>query len=445
MTPPPNAVATRQVNGPPCHQPPALAGGGSQANLSPADVEIKVRQMPLSEPIHYIDLLDIIDSMMAYRLTPATTRQRWNGRKAFVMNGEVVIDHLLKMEYAIGRTHAITIAHALVRSGSLIPTFRVQSSLMSFVALSTSTYVHRGLTCIPTHGLNMIIPYPYAARSMLTVLCDISSAFAQLCQNVLSEEGHFVNYENIRGSEPWRRLLIVLAELSECSDDDFNAVSDSVKHACFFNLYNVLIFHAKLVFGHPTDLVKRGKFFNDAAYVIAGKRITSVDLEHDVLRRRMSDDDDRVRWRVDVKDARMHFILNCGAQSCPPLTPIPVCLNADADRVIETVVSEATTTFIDHNVAVDLPSRRVTLSRLWKWFRKDFTPMSMPMTDKDDDLLIWIAQNASKYMSVQLTQLMKSDYRIKFDVYNWADNGNVNAKPDIRFMSIYDISFSRTA
>lgn len=431
MTPPP--ISSWMHGRTPLHEPPPfLPTASSTVSL---DSDIVERTIPLLDSPTFTDTLDILDTMMsATHPHPHTSHKHWNDSKAVVISAKHVMQHLKHTAFAIDDEHAISIAQALIRVNGLIPTFKVQSSGKTFISTPSATYVHRGLTCLSAYGLNTIVAYPGPPRPMLDVLLDLNSVFQQICFFSVSIGGQYVDYTTIRGSVGWRRALSLLAELAQCDDSHFDRVDDSTKKACFFNLYNLLIIHAKLVFGHPSDLLKRGKFFNDAAYLIAGKRITSVELEHEVLRRRMRTDDDRISWRLQKLEPRMHFILNCGAQSCPPLQPVGV-------DDVEMVLDHAAKDFIDTEVKVDLIKNRVTLSRLWKWFRKDFTPMS----DKNDDLLTWIINRAGKAMQARLNILMEKDYKLDFDVYNWADNGDVNAKPDTRFMAIYDLSFARTA
>lgn len=386
--------------------------------------------------LSYIDALDVADAMMtpddAHKLP--VKRVKWNDIKAWAVNGDAVVEWLLNNSFASSRAGATDIARPLVRLGALIPTFKVESSATAFTASPGHEYVHRGLSCISERGLNAAAVYPGKARDAITVLKDLNQAFAKVIHRAVSIDGHFVDYSVIRGSAAWREVLVLLTELAICTDDDIAIMDDDFKKASLFNLYNVLIFHAKLVFGHPTDLVKRSKFFGDAAYVVSRKHITSVELEHDILRRKLDDNDPRAPWKLSTKDPRMHFILNCGAQSCPPLVAIK-------EDMTEEILQQATTRFIENNCDVDIDGKRVILSRLWKWFRSDFTPGS----SNDADLLQWIANRASKGKNAELAELMKLDYKVKFDVYNWADNGNDNAKPDVRFMFIYDRSFEKNA
>lgn len=436
MTPPPNPRHHHHL----CYRPESPWDAGLEyLPVSPDFLHLSFSSRPPSlsgRELSYTDALDVADAMM----TPDATHKlplrkvKWNDIRAWAISGDDVVQWLLSNGFASSRSGAADIARHLVRLGALIPTFKVESSATAFKSSPGHEYVHRGLSCMAERGLNAAAVYPGKARDALVVLKELNQAFAKVIHRAVFIDGHFVDYAVIRGSAAWREVLVLLTELAVCTDDDIAIVDDDVKKASLFNLYNVLIFHAKLVFGHPTDLVKRSKFFNDAAYVVARKRITSVELEHDILRRKLDDADPRAPWKLSRKDPRMHFILNCGAQSCPPLV-------AMKEDMTEEILQQATTKFIEKNCDVDTDSKRVTLSRLWKWFRSDFTPES----SNDADLLQWIANRASKDKSAKLAELMKLDYKVKFDVYNWADNGDDNAKPDVRFMFIYDRSFEKNA
>ncbi|CDF32113.1 unnamed protein product [Chondrus crispus] len=406
-----------------CHEPESLH---FSFNSRPEDMTVETS---------FVDVVDALDGMMAP--VPArlpTSKTKWNGVKAYSSTGFQIVTWLLNAGFASSRSAAAELARQLVRAGGLIPTFRVESANQAFNGSQLSNYVHRGLSCHIDRGLNSTLIYPGKPRHTIDVLTDLNKSFARVFHVAVSTDGHFVDYAAIRGSAGWRETLVLLAELAISDDTEVASSDPDVRKAAFYNLYNVLIFHAKLVFGHPMDLVKRGKFFNDASYVIAGKKITSVELEHQVLRLRINPNDPRAGWLLAEKDPRMHFILNCGAWSCPPLIAL------DANRT-EEMLQEATERFLEKYCVIDLQNRKVTLSRLFKWFRNDFTPGS----DSDADLIKWISQRASKTKMNELTELLVSDYKVKFAVYNWADNGDGSAKPDIRFMTIYDLSFAKTA
>lgn len=186
----------------------------------------------------------------------------------------------------------------------------------------------------------------------------------------------------------------------------------------------------------PSDIIQRGPFFDNCAYNICGTRLSSTELEQGLLRLKMNDDHPLSSLRVSKKDARIHFVLNCGAQSCPPLGAI------NTKKDIEVQLDAATSKFILENVKVDLAAEKVELSRLWKWFRVDFTPEA-PNDDKA--LLTWICEHAPDSISRKIIELQKSNSpKIHFKEYNWGDNGDPNST-DTKFMALYDLSFKKNA
>lgn len=405
-----------------------------------------VRHVPFDTDVRYPDILDVLHSLMSKKDGIVASGTKWNGERVMTFSGKSLLKWLQQQQFAYDNSQAVNIAQALVMAGGLVPTFRVERADIAFDPSTSRTYVHRGLTDaydLRSPVLNTPLAYPLVIRegnnllakprSMLIVLRQLSDAFVAICHKVVSVDGDYVEYAKLGGSAGWRRALVLLCELGHSSEEDFKQADDLEKKALWFNLYNLLIFHAKLVYGHPTDLVRRGKFFNNAAYLVAGRRITSVQLEHDVLRCRMMKGDARFSWRVEKTDPRMHFVLNCGAHSCPPLKPVPY---TDTEAHLEQVTKH----FIQLHVKVDDKHKQVSLSRLFKWFRHDFTPQ-----DDNNSLLSWIAVHSSDEQNEHLVSAITKGYKVKFDVYDWADNGEPEAKPDIRFMAIYDLSFAKTA
>ncbi len=69
--------------------------------------------------------------------------------------------------------------------------------------------------------------------------------------------------------------------------------------------------------------------------------------------------------RVERVDPRIHFALNCGARSCPPLAAWhPATLDADLER--------ATAAYVVAESARSADGREVRVPRLLRWYRGDF-------------------------------------------------------------------------
>lgn len=296
-----------------------------------------------------------------------------------------------------------------------------------------------------------------AVRGLREVLRETAEAWREVCGAVLTREGHEVQYKKVVGCEAWGRYLVAVEDLAAAELPVEGEMLADERKAGFFNLYNSMIVHAKLVYGHPTSLSKRGTFFNSAAYNVCGVRLNSGDLEHKVLRRKATDGSDLAPFRLAEKDPRMHFVLNCGARSCPPIRHISFD-NPEPD------IAANTAYFIAHNV--ELKGHRARVSRLWKWFRNDFTPG----TARSAALLAWISNHGDEAASAKILPLLTamkdnpvldaddtseascasgeesaaatSKVKVKFFKYDWADNGDWDAPKDDGLMPLYDASFA---
>jgi len=320
-------------------------------------------------------------------------------------------------------------------------------------------------------------PFPLTVRPAPEFVSSFNDTFGAICANVLLRGGREVQYARLRADPSWRVYLAHVAEAAHVTD--WAALTPAARLSFLFNLYNGLVMHAKLVFGHAGTLASRGTFFNAAAYVLGGVRYSLVELEHGLLRRKAATHKAASAAPpsplvVDAVEPRMHFALNCGARSCPPVRPYL----ADG---LEAQLAAAAADFIDYTLevggeatgkaaspptgtdgvggsdgstssaAVSLASAAgggggsgggapvVSLSRLFRWFRRDFIGGG-----GDADLLAWITVRAGPKAAARLAAAGSAP-KLTYQKYDWQDNGDWNAKPDIRYMRVYDLSFRRSA
>jgi len=142
------------------------------------------------------------------------------------------------------------------------------------------------------------------------------------------------------------------------------------------NLYNGF---TQLLLARDQSLYdSRSRFFSQRFIPIAGERVSLDEIEHGILRGgQWKFGGGYLRWpwyrstieRVALsgadRDYRIHFALNCGAASCPPI------LAYDADN-IDHQLTMATQSYLDSTVTYDPEQNRATVPRLCLWFRGDF-------------------------------------------------------------------------
>lgn len=156
-------------------------------------------------------------------------------------------------------------------------------------------------------------------------------------------------------------------------DDLASSLTSRAERLTFWiNMYNALVQYRAV--GDPSLFEDRGAFFTDPWVNIGGVIMSYDHLEHGIIR------NSRVKlglgylkdwfapaWERKLRntetDGRVHFVLNCGAKSCP-YVPILDDANYDADMDAYAKDYLSSITEVNGNV--------VKTSPLFSWFRGDF-------------------------------------------------------------------------
>ncbi len=167
--------------------------------------------------------------------------------------------------------------------------------------------------------------------------------------------------------------------VSQLAGIDFAALpgllkDDAEKKAFWINIYNG--FTQYLLKQNKGAYQNRSHFFGSGQINIGGHLFSLDDIEHGILRR------SKIKWsegylnkpfpsktekalRVDAVDYRIHFALNCGAESCPPIAFYdPGNINKQLDM--------ATRAYLLGEATYDSVSNTLQLPKLMSWFRGDF-------------------------------------------------------------------------
>lgn len=147
--------------------------------------------------------------------------------------------------------------------------------------------------------------------------------------------------------------------------------TDEAKKAFWINCYNAYFLILRKV-----KKLEKPAIYRNKEIEIAGNHFSLDDIEHGILR--------KYRYKpalgylpnwlapkliknlaVDKMDYRIHFALNCGAASCPPIafyTP----------EKIEEQLEMATQSFLEPDTQIDSDKKEIHISQLFKWFLGDF-------------------------------------------------------------------------
>ena len=151
----------------------------------------------------------------------------------------------------------------------------------------------------------------------------------------------------------------------------FEAPSTELEARAFWlNLYNALTLHALHAAGINATVLESAGFFGRFVYRVSGLTFSLNEIEHGVLRGNrvaflsrapFGSGDPRASLVLPL-DARIHFALNCGALSCPPIRAY------DAAR-LEQQLELAARSYLS---SARLEGRTVWLPRLLEYYRADF-------------------------------------------------------------------------
>jgi hypothetical protein len=178
----------------------------------------------------------------------------------------------------------------------------------------------------------------------------------------------------VRDGESTREHEDALARLDQI--DLVTALeTDDRRLAFWLNVYNA---YAQLLLERwPAEYERsRRRFFGHEAIPVAGTWLSLDDVEHGILRRsqsslglgylpRLFPSRFERRHRLEARDWRIHFALNCGAKSCPP---IRVYQTERIDEKLDT----AAASYLEQEVEYDEQAGVVRVPRLMLWYRGDF-------------------------------------------------------------------------
>jgi hypothetical protein len=158
-------------------------------------------------------------------------------------------------------------------------------------------------------------------------------------------------------------------------DDLADALGNDLARVAFWsNVYNAVTQRA--LRRDPALYEQRRQFFSTDLVTIAGRSLSLDDIEHHLIRRGY------VKWSLGYfrwpfrsyyaerlspaeREPRIHFALNCGAESCPVIRPYS---RADIDVELD----RATRAYLDDTVEYAATEGRVILPKVFRWFRGDF-------------------------------------------------------------------------
>jgi hypothetical protein len=180
--------------------------------------------------------------------------------------------------------------------------------------------------------------------------------------------------QNIMDKKLYDKEVKILAE-STLEDLTSELKTDSQKLAFWINVYNAFIQIS--LSENPKEYEDRGAFFKKPRVKIAGELLSFDDMEHDIMRKSRV----KISWgylrkyfrpkwerklRIDGDlEWRIHFALNCGAKSCPPVAIY-------SSENLSNELDFMTTEYLNEQTSFNEETKTAKSVSLFSWFRADF-------------------------------------------------------------------------
>lgn len=233
--------------------------------------------------------------------------------------------------------------------------------------------------------------FPMRILSLLLLLFSLISGNAQknihaqwtsCLQKYVDSDGR-VNYSD--WAKDTAALDNYIESLEENPPADYWSKNDSL--AYFINAYNAVT--VKLILdNYPIKSIRRLVTpWRFKRFKLYGKRVSLNHIEHSILRK--------------MNEPRIHFAINCASTSCPKLSN-----RAYVSHTLTAQLEEATRGFINDATKNVITANKLSLSRIFQWFGRDFGSK----------------QNQLAFIQHYTNIPLDSDASINFNTYDWSLN-----------------------
>merc|ERR1712038_1620031 len=204
---------------------------------------------------------------------------------------------------------------------------------------------------------------------------------------------------------------------------DMNSMDDNTKTAFIINVYNLMIKYSRTKYQPRKDsTAQRAGYFTKVLTNIGNELFSFQDLENGILRANalppyalktvFQAGDERVHHILKKVDPRIHFALNCGAKSCPPVKKFSARDIQEELRIVALAFCEQ-----EDNVRIDVEANELHLNMIFKWYRPDF---ASNVSGLPKALLPYLLNDRKKCLQVLIDKNVK--IKVKFNMYDWSSS-----------------------
>ena len=244
------------------------------------------------------------------------------------------------------------------------------TATITLVFLASSKIVN-AYTVINQEGLPSLLLETKTVKDTLYKEVFDHSGFHALLQKNVSPDGN-VNYTVFKQDRTVLRMY--LNALSRKTPTD--SWSKQEKLAYWINAYNAMTIDL-IIRNQPINSIKDIKNPWKQSLWKLGEAMYNLDeIEHQILRK--------------MDDPRIHFAINCASFSCPILLNEAFTANS-----VDTQLDTLTKRFVNDTKRNTITPKAITISKIFKWFSKDFKKNQTLIEFINAYAVITIDQNAT--------------------------------------------------
>ena len=190
-------------------------------------------------------------------------------------------------------------------------------------------------------------------------------------------------------------------------------LDDDAKLAYWLNAYNSTLREALAERPRSGHLFRHRRLFKQATHTRDGLDYSLDEIEHGLLRgnrrppyglrRLLRDGDPKLTAAPGRPDPRIHFALNCGARSCPPVRAYSV-------EGVDAELEAATLSYMEAESSLDREAGVLTLPGVIKLYRSDFGP---------DSELVELAARALGGSDAEWIAEHAAELRLRYAKFDW--------------------------
>jgi len=233
---------------------------------------------------------------------------------------------------------------------------------------------------------------------MITASASAAEPDYRLWQELLSKHYDPAKGMNYKGLKADKAALDRLRQ--QMAAVDVASLSRPEQLAYWINLYNISTvnvvaenYPVESIRDISTDPVVRLNVFKKPNVKVKGGTMSLNDVENDKI-------------RAGFKDPRIHFAINCAAESCPPIRPEPF-VGARIDQQLDDQARK----FLNGPKGVRVEQDALHMTKIMDWFKDDFEQWgggTLPFL--------------KKYLSPDKVKRIGGNIEIEYDDYSWKLN-----------------------